>query len=306
VKTFQAAAAIAEGQKLIAKTKVVDAQGSAPQQASQIGNLVLQGWKAIVLDAASPTALNGVLKQACDAGIKVVVFDALATEPCAYKVSFDYKIMGADEAEFIGKKLNGQGNVLEIRGMAGTTDDDEIHQATIDGLKKFPGIHVVGSVHGNWTQTIAQKEVGGILPTLPKIDAVATQGGDGWGAYQAFKTAGRPIPTIVMGNRQDELALWTDLQKGAGGYDTFSVSSAPGIGSVAFWVAQQLLAGKEVPNKMIMPLLVIQGKDLSAWLASTPEGGVSTPVYSQAWTVGLIDASAAGRSVPDPVPPTAP
>lgn len=235
---------------------------------------------------------------------KIVVFDALATEPCVYTITFDYKTLGQLHADFIGKKLNGKGNVLEVRGMAGNAVDEEIHQAVIAGLAKFPGIKVVGSVRGNWTQTIAQKEVGGVLPTLPEIDAVATQGGDGWGVYQAFKSAGRPAPTIVMGNRQDELKLWDDLTAQPGGYDTFSVSSAPGIASVAFWVAQQVVAGKQAPNKMIMPLLTIEGKDLKAWLASTPQGGVATPVYSQQYAVDLIDANAAGRPVPPPVPPS--
>jgi ribose transport system substrate-binding protein len=47
--------------------------------------------------------------------------------------------------------------------------------------------------------------VAGILPILPKIDGVATQGNDGFGTAQAFKAAGRPIPIIVLGNRYDEL-----------------------------------------------------------------------------------------------------
>lgn len=305
LKTFEAAAQTATKEGKLAKSRVVDAQGSAPQQASQISNLILEGWNAIVLDAASPTALNGVLKQACSAGIKVVVFDAIATEPCVYKLTFDYKTLGQQQGAYVAKRLNGKGNVLAVRGMAGNAIDDEIYQAEMTELAKYPGIKVVGSVHGDWTQTIAQKAVSGVLPTLPQVDAVVTQGGDGWGVYQAFKTAGRPVPIIVMGNRQDELQLWSDLAGQPGGYQTFSISSPPGIASVAFWIAQQLLAGKQVPNKIIMPLLTIENGNLKAWLASTPQGGVSTPVYSQAWTVNLIDASAAGRMVPAPTPPIA-
>ncbi|MBX6324207.1 MAG: hypothetical protein IRY94_20520 [Rhodospirillaceae bacterium] len=156
----------------------------------------------------------------------------------------------------------------------------------------------MGSVHGNWTQTIAQKEVASILPSLPPIDAVVTQGGDGWGAYQAFKAAGRPTPLIIMGNRQDELALWRDLLKEDPNYDTFSISSAPGCASVAFWVAQQILAGKTVPNTVILPLPVINKEDLESWLAVMPEGAVATPVYDQAWAVEVIDANATGAPLP--------
>ena len=40
---------------------------------------MLQGYNAIVINAASPDALNGAVKQACDAGIVVVSFDGIVT-----------------------------------------------------------------------------------------------------------------------------------------------------------------------------------------------------------------------------------
>ena len=83
LKTWDAASKQALDQHIIAKAGVVNSNNSAPQQASQIENMILQGWQAIVVDAASPTALNGVIQEACDAKITVVVFDSLATAPCA-------------------------------------------------------------------------------------------------------------------------------------------------------------------------------------------------------------------------------
>ena len=283
----------------IAKTKVVNADNSAPQQASQISDLTLEGWKAIVIDAASPTALNGVIQQACNAHIVVVVFDSLATAPCAYKVAYNYVDMGKMEADYVAKKLDDKGNVLEVRGIAGTSVDNDIHKRIVEGFAKYPGIKLVGSVHGNWTQSIAQKEVAGILPSLPKVEAVVTQGGDGYGTYQAFKAAGRPTPLIIMGNRQDELELWKKLSEASGGYQTFSLSSAPGVSSIAFWVAQQILAGAKVPKTVNVPLLVITQKDLDAWLKAVPAGGVSTPLYDQKWTESLISANLSQSALPE-------
>lgn len=298
LKTWDAASKYAIDKGIIAKTKVVNANNSAPEQASHIENLILEGWKAIVINAASPTALNGVIKEACDAKIVVVVFDGLATAPCAYKVAYDYVRMGDMEADYVAKYFHGKANVLEIRGIAGISVDDDISKGIHDGFAKDPDVKIVGSVHGNWTQTVAQKEVAGILPTLPQVDAIVTQGGDGWGAYQAFKAAGRKIPLIIMGNRQDELALWKQLSEQPGGYPTFSLSSAPGVASIAFWVAQQVLAGKQVPNTIEVPLLVIDQQDLDKWLKAVPQGGVATPVYSQDWTAELIDANAEHKPLP--------
>ena len=66
-------------------------------------------------DAASPTALNGAIKEACDAGITVVSFDGIVTEPCAWRVKVDFKKMGADEIAYLAGRLPDGGNLLEIR-----------------------------------------------------------------------------------------------------------------------------------------------------------------------------------------------
>ncbi|BAJ82458.1 MULTISPECIES: ABC transporter substrate-binding protein [Acidiphilium] len=276
---------------IVAKTKIVNADNSASQQESQIEDLILEGWKAIVIDAASPTALNGVIAKACHAGIVVVAFDSLVTAPCAYKVAYNYVHMGQIEARFVAKSLHGKGNVLEVRGIAGTSVDTDIHKGIVETFRKYPKMKIVGSVHGDWTQSIAQKAVAGVLPSLPHIEAVVTQGGDGYGTYEAFMAAGRGTPLIIFGNRQVELSLWAKLDKKPGGYHTISLSSAPGVSSIAFWVAQQILAGAKVPKVVNVPLLQIHANQLQSWLKVLPQGAVATPLYSQTWTERLIAAN---------------
>ena len=208
-------------------TPFTTSENQVTEQAAQIQNLILQGYDAIVLNAASPDALNGAVKEACDAGIIVVSFDGIVTEPCAWRIAVDFAKMGEVQLDYLNEKMPGGGNLLEIRGLAGVFVDDEIHKGIEAGVKKYSQFKIVGSVHGDWTQTVAQKAVAGVLPSLPDVAAVVTQGGDGYGAAQAFKAAGRPTPLIIMGNRQDELAWWKE-QKDANGYETMSVSIAPG------------------------------------------------------------------------------
>jgi ribose transport system substrate-binding protein len=254
-------------------------ENQVTEQAAQIQNLILQGYHAIVVNAASPDALNGAVKQACDAGIIVVSFDGIVTEPCAWRIAVDFKAMGASEVEYLAKKMPDGGNLLEIRGLAGVFVDDEISKGIHETVAKYPQFKIVGSVHGDWAQEVAQKAVAGILPSLPEIKAVVTQGGDGYGAAQAFSAAGRPTPLIIMGNRQDELQWWKE-QKDANGYETMSVSIAPGVSTLAFWVAQMILDGKEVPKDLTVPFLRIDQDTLEASLATTEKGGVANVEYT--------------------------
>lgn len=256
------------------------AENQATEQAAQIQNLILQGYDAIVINAASPTALNGAVKEACDAGITVVSFDGVVTEPCAWRIAVDFKSMGESQVDFLAKKYPNGGNLLEIRGLAGVFVDDEIHAGIQAGIAKHPNFKIAGSVNGDWAQDVAQRAVAGILPSLPEITAVVTQGGDGYGAAQAFAAAKRPTPTIVMGNREDELVWWKQ-QKDASGYETMSVSIAPGVSTLAFWVAQQILDGKDVKKDLVVPVLRIDQSNLEDGLAKTEKGGVSNIEYSQ-------------------------
>ncbi|MBN9073383.1 MAG: ABC transporter substrate-binding protein [Rhizobiales bacterium] len=267
--------------KVVAAADVfTTADQEVPTQAAQIQNLILQGYDAIVINAASPDALNGAVKQACDAGIVVVSFDGVVTEPCAYRVVVDYEDMGKQEIEQMKALHPDGGNLLEIRGLAGTSIDDAIHKGLEEGVKANPQFKIVNSVTGNWDQTTAQKAVATVLPSLPDIVGVVTQGGDGYGAAQAFAAAGKPRPTIIMGNRQDELQWWKE-QKEKDGYKTWSASIAPGVSTLAFWVAQQVLDGRtDIPHDLLVPYLAFTQDDFEAVLPTIPEGGVASKEYT--------------------------
>jgi ribose transport system substrate-binding protein len=267
------------------------ADKEVPTQAAQIQNLILQGYDAIVINASSPDALNGAIKQACDAGIVVVSFDGIVTEPCAWRVVVDFKDMGKQEVEQMAKFQPKGGNLLEIRGLAGTSIDEAIHNGIVEAVAAHPEFKIVSTVTGDWDQTTAQKAVATVLPSMPDIVGVVDQGGDGYGAAQALAAAGRPRPTIIMGNRQDELQWWKE-QKDKDGYTTWSASIAPGVSTLGFWVAQQILDGhKDVPHDLLVPYLAFTQADFEAALPTIEKGSVASHEYTQDDAVAAIKAN---------------
>jgi ribose transport system substrate-binding protein len=70
-----------------------------------------------------------------------------------------------------------------------------------------------------------------------------------------------------------------------------SVSIAPGVSTLAFWVAQQVLDGKDVPQDLVVPFLSISQDTLEANLASTPVGGVANVEYTLEDAVAVIDGA---------------
>jgi ribose transport system substrate-binding protein len=69
-----------------------------------------------------------------------------------------------------------------------------------------------------------------------------------------------------------------------------SVSIAPGISTFAFWVAQQVLAGKKMPHDVIVPLVMVEQSNLDDMLKKTQPGGVTNVEYTQDDVVKLVDS----------------
>jgi ribose transport system substrate-binding protein len=281
LESWQDTAAQATTNGIVAEaTAFSTAENDVAEQAAQIRALAAEGYDAIVVDAASPDGLNDAVRQACAAGIVVVSFDGIVNEPCAYRLTVDFKGIVAAEVKYLAGKLPQGGNVLEVRGMDGTATDETIHDALEAAIKDYPQLKIVGSVHGDWSETVAKQNVAKVLRVLPRVDAVLGQGGDGYGAAQAFQAADRPMPIVVLGNRAEELKWWKE-QHSTSRYETMSAAVTPGISTLAFWIAQQVLDGQKVPHDLVAPFLRIDQNDLKAALKQIDPDGVANVEYSQ-------------------------
>ena len=267
------------------------AENQVTEQAAQIQNLVLQGYNAIVLNAASPDALNGAVKEACDAGVTVVSFDGIVTEPCAWRIAVDFKQMGKDEVLYLqGQDARRAATCSKSAASPASSSTTRSPRASTRASPRTRSSRSSAPCTATGTRPRRRPPSPASCRACPRSSAVVTQGGDGYGAAQAFAAAGRPTPLIIMGNRQDELQWWKE-QKDASGYETMSVSIAPGVSTLAFWVAQQILDGKEVPKDLVVPFLRIDQDNLETNLASTETGGVANVEYSSEDAQKVIDAA---------------
>ena len=282
VDEFTQVATQAKEDGKIADFVVTNADGTVEQQISQINGLILKGVDAIVIDAASPVALNGVVEQAVAAGIVVVSFDGTVTSGESYNLNYDFAGLGGRMVEVLADGIGDAGNVLIVRGLAGNVIEEQTYEGTVEALKEHPDLAVAGEVYGDWDDATAQSAVARILPTLPEIDAVVVNGG-GFGVAQAFEAAGRDVPLIYFGNRGYELKWWAEqLEKGE--YPSESSSPTPSVGTAAFWLAVKVLEGEDVSKDLSMAFLTITTEDLADY-ADVALDGVAGKPYDEAWVV---------------------
>jgi ribose transport system substrate-binding protein len=162
-------------------------------QSQQLSNLVSLGVHAICIDAASPTAFNGILEEAARRGILVVSFDNTVTAPSALSVNTNQFQFGQLLAQSLADLIGGKGNVIMVTGVSGTTVDTERNAGAESVWRRYPGIQVVNQFAGEWDSSVAQKNTAAVVASLPRIDGIWAQGGAD-GVLKAFQAAGRPLP----------------------------------------------------------------------------------------------------------------
>jgi ribose transport system substrate-binding protein len=286
VTAFEEAATTAKEQGLIGDYIVMNGDGSVVQQQAHMAELILKGVDAIAINSASETALNGVIEEACAAGILVISFDSIASAPCNYQLNFDFKGYKQTQARKVLDMIGGKGNAIVVRGVAGTAPDEAMYASQMEVLKDYPDVKVVAEVYGSATAAVAQAAIANVLPSLPQVDVVLAQGGsDDVGIAQAFTQAGgayeSKMPVIEGGGGTDFVKWWAE-QNAKNGYDTVSMNTTPGIGGAVLWLAAAMLKGAEAPKLMIMPVATVDKSNLAEY-ATLPAGMIISPSYSMEW-----------------------
>lgn len=225
------------------------------KQSQQISNLIAERVDAILVDAASPTGLNGILEQASARGILCIAYDNLVTAPSVLTVNISQFDLGKTLAEWVVKKVGGQGNVIMVTGVAGTQVDLDRNKGAEAVWAANPGIKVVNRYTGMWDSSTAERNTAAILPSMPKIDAIWCQGGTD-GVLKAFISAGRtPLPPTAgeCENGFRKFMVGYMGQKVSG----ISIGSPPFLSVVALELARRVLEGSYPKKNIDIPLAIV-------------------------------------------------
>lgn len=221
------------------------------KQSAQISNLISERVDAILVNAASPTGLNGILEQAAARGILIVSFDNTVTSPRALQVNTDQYKFGQQLAQFLVQKLSGRGNVMMVTGVAGTEVDQQRNSGAEDVWKQHPEIQVVNRYTGMWDSSVAQRNTQSVLPSLPRVDGIWCQGGTD-GVLKAFQNAGRPLPPTA-GEAENGFRKFMAGASGLPRVDGLSIGQPPYLVLVALELARQVLNGTRPRSNIEIP-----------------------------------------------------
>jgi ABC-type sugar transport system substrate-binding protein len=245
-----------EATKRGVKLQFADAQQKQEKQIQALRAFLAQNVDAIILAPVVETGWEPVLKEVKRARIPVILVDRgiKVSDQSLYTtlIASDFLQEGRLAGEWLAKKLNGKGNVVELQGTPGAAPAIDRKKGFEEALAKNPGLKIIKSQTGEFTRSKGKEVMEAFLKAENKnIQAVYAHNDDmALGAIQAIEEAGLKPGT-------DIIVVSIDGVKGAfeamvAGKLNCTVECNPLLGPAAFDAIEAVKAGKTVPKKTIV------------------------------------------------------
>lgn len=233
---------------------------NAGEQANQLQDLVTANKiNALVIFPFESAALTRPVAQVKGKGVYVTVVDRGLTDTSAQDayVAGDNTAFGKVPAEYMAKALGGKGNIVALRGIA-TTLDNERMDAFNSVLKNHPDIKLLDAKYANWNRDDAFKVMQDFLTRFKQIDAVWAADDDmAIGVLKAIDQAKRNDIKLVFGGAGAKGMVKT-LMDGKDPRIQANVSYSPKfIYDAIKMTAEARLKGDKLPATTIIPSVLI-------------------------------------------------
>jgi ribose transport system substrate-binding protein len=192
------AAAEAAGIELV----VVDAQDDSAKEATNIEDLIQQDVSALLINPTDADAIVPSIQKANEAGIPVFTIDrGAAGGDIVSHIASDNVAGGSMAAEFLCEALGGEGKVVELEGIAGTSAARDRGQGFNDYMStECAGVEIVAQQTANFNRAEGLSVFENILQAQPEIDGVFAHNDEMiLGAIEAAEAADRAEEIIFVG-----------------------------------------------------------------------------------------------------------
>ena len=178
--------------------RFASAYDSDERQVQQIDSLLGSGIDLLIVAPNQVQTISPAIDRAFDQDIPVIVFERKTnSQKYTAFMSADNYEMGWQMGQYIANRLQGRGNVLEIKGLEGSSPAIERHQGFAEAIGRHPDIRLTASLQGDWTEPTAYRATREWLKHHPAESVQLVFGMNdrsAMGARRAFQEAGRPLP----------------------------------------------------------------------------------------------------------------
>lgn len=153
--------------------KIVSSNDDSKKQTEQVNQFIDEGVDLLIVAPNQLGILSTAIDRAYDAGIPVVLYDRKTdSEKYTAFMGCDNYLIGQSMGSFIAQRLQGNGRVVEIRGLEGSSPALERHRGFVDAIKNYPKVSLVTSEAGDWKEESGGRAMKRILQQTQDFDFV--------------------------------------------------------------------------------------------------------------------------------------
>ena len=232
-------------------------------QASAIENLLAKQVDALIIQPWDATAIVPSIAKANEAGVPVIIWLSESEGgEIASTVNTGEMDGGFQIAEWLGTRLNGEGQVALLQGdanhPAGRAREDGVREA----LANFPGIELAGYDSAGWVADVGERVSTNLLTATPELNAIIALNDEmAFGALKAVEGRDRQGQTLVTGyNGQCSglAAVWN------GEMEATLYQPWRDFGRTTVALAVQAVRGETVPERVDLDAEVIDKPRMEA------------------------------------------
>ncbi len=224
--------------------EVGPATGSPDGQVSYINTLTQQGVGAIALSANDPDALCDAIKEARDAGVKVVTFDADTNKDCRDLFINQAEAAGIAkvQVDLIAEQIGDAGKVAILSATANATNQNAwIELMKADLAANHPNIELVDVVYGDDDDQTSFDKTAALLQTYPDLKGIISP------TTVGISAAARYLQTSEFKGKVQLTGLGTPNQMrdyvNDGTVTAFALWNPADLGYLAAYAAKALIEG---------------------------------------------------------------
>ena len=243
----------AEATKRGIDLKFSDGQGKQENQIRAVRSFITQGVDAIVIAPIVETGWDPVLREAKRAKIPVILTDrSIQTADESLFTCFigsDFYAEGRMAADWLARKVDGKGAIVELQGTPGSAPANERRKAFAEGIAKYPGLKIIDSQSGNFELSGGKQVMEAFIKKHGHDFTIVYAHNDSMalGAAQAMEEAGlKPGKDILIVSID---AMRAAVQAVAAGRINCTVECNPLFGPKVYDTVTKILAGETVPKK---------------------------------------------------------
>jgi ribose transport system substrate-binding protein len=231
---------------------MADGQQDNAKQVADVENFLQQKIDLLIISPNEAKPLTAVVERVYNAGIPVIIIDRqIEGDSYTTFIGADNVAIGHAAGEFADSIMNGKADIVELRGLPGSTPAQQRDSGFRAAIAPYPGMKIIHDPVANWLREEAMTQMEAALAAHPHIDLVYGQNDPmAIGAWLAARNAGREHEMKFIGI--DGLQGLDGGRQAVKDGKLAATFVYPTGGKEAVETAEKILHGEKVPHQITL------------------------------------------------------